>query len=70
MVQNIIVYLIGVLVVVYIAVSVYRLITRRADPCSGCAGCDLKAQLDRKRATCKPGGKPNSDCGCNQYKAK
>lgn len=52
MTQQIIVYIIGAAVVVYIAVAIYRLITRRSDPCAGCAGCDLKSEFDKKAEIC------------------
>ncbi len=53
--QEITVYIIGVAATVYIAIAVYRFVMRRKDPCTGCAGCDLKNEFERKRQT----------CGCN-----
>ena len=61
--QQIVVYSIGILVVAYIAVAVYRFATRRSDPCAGCAGCDIKKEFERKRKTCEPDGR-DKGCGC------
>lgn len=52
MAQQIIVCIIGVAVAIYLAVAIYRLITRRSDPCAGCAGCDLKSEFDKKVKSC------------------
>lgn len=52
MTQQIIVCIIGAVIAVYIAIAIYRLVTRRSDPCAGCAGCDLKSALDKKAESC------------------
>lgn len=56
--QEVTVYLIGTVIVAYVAIAVYRFVTRRGNPCSGCAGCNAKNELDIKRRTC--GGKPEA----------
>lgn len=63
--QEVIVYIIGLLVALYIGVKVYRFFVRRDDPCRGCAGCDVKNLYEAKRMTCKPKTKKKSGgCGC------
>lgn len=49
--QQIIVYIIGIAVFLYIGYKFYLMLTGRAkkDPCSGCNGCDLKRELDAKK---------------------
>lgn len=61
--QDVIVYIIGGIVAVYIVISVYRFISRRSDPCRGCSGCDVKTLYDAKRMTC---GKKDKGCGCGK----
>ena len=70
MVQEIIVYAIGVAVAVYVILRIVRLITRRSNPCAGCSGCDLKEELRKAAARKKECGKHtdkdtgSGDCSC------
>ena len=54
--QEITVYLILCLSLCYIGYRVYKAIQDSGDPCSGCSGCEMKAN----RETCKNSGKLHS----------
>ncbi len=58
MVQDVIVYIIGALLLCYIAWRVWRIIKGRepASPCDGCAGCKERESFLKKRETCKSDG--------------
>lgn len=63
MIQQIIVYIIGLLVLIYIAYRLYRFIRAAANhnPCDDCKGCDLKSEI--QKATRKNQKQPGC---CNQ----
>lgn len=64
MTQEIIVYIIGIVVAACIAVWLYRIIARRKNPCGGCSGCDAKTIYEAKRKSCDTGRKGGHGCGC------
>lgn len=47
--QEIIVYAIILCSLVYVARHLYKAMTRSADPCEGCPGCDIKKELLKNR---------------------
>ncbi len=64
MLQEAVVYIIGIVVAVCIAVWLYRIIVRRKNPCLGCSGCDIKDIFEAKRKDCTPKKKSGCGCGC------
>lgn len=61
MLQEVIVYIIGVITAICVIVWLYRIIVRRRNPCSGCGGCDVKDRSEAERRDC--GSKPEGGCG-------
>lgn len=58
--QNIVVYVIGALLAAYLCYKLYAVVTRKSkggsvacSTCEGCSGCDLKIEIERKRAEAK-----------------
>lgn len=57
-IQNIIVYIIGILVALLIGFRIYRLITGKRDPCASCGReCTLRSELTSLRKAKQPKGK-------------
>jgi len=71
MIQNIIVYAIIILAIVYSAYAVIKNIRKKdTSPCGDCNGCDIKKEITKnlKTAAKEPkscGSKDPETCGCH-----
>ena len=53
--QEIAIILIGIIIITYLGRKIYRFIVHPAkgqNSCSGCCGCTLKQEVNKKKYTC------------------
>lgn len=48
--QEVLVFVLLLLALVYASWRIYRVFVDHRDPCYGCTGCDLKNKIERKQA--------------------